>query len=253
MGGDIHRAPPLAYFCWPTKLSSFDEDGAMRTEYYASLARLATLLVAMSLRDRDAVASATNALLDADIEQAEHAIDECAEIETMRDHCEQAAVDLLARQAPVASELRQVVTALQLVGDLARMGTLASHIARTARRRHPGHAVPDSVRPIVASMGAAAVAIVTSAAAVLESRDPEDAARLDQQDDVMDELHRELFTTVRGPDWHDGVTSAVDLALLAHYYERFADHAVQVGRRTIFLATGENPQTWLADRQSLDT
>ncbi|MFE3002740.1 phosphate signaling complex protein PhoU [Nocardia sp. NPDC059246] len=225
----------------------------MRTEYHESLARLATLLVAMSLRDRSAVASATNALLDADIEQAEHAIDVCAEIETMRDRCEQAAVGLLARQAPVAGELRQVVTALQLVGDLARMGTLASHIATVARRRHPGHAVPDSVRPIVASMGTAAVAIVTSAAAVLEFRDPDDAAQLDQQDDVMDELHRDLFTVVLAPDWHDGVTAAVDLALLGRYYERFADHAVQVGRRTIFLATGENPQTWLADRQSFDT
>ncbi|MEU6586944.1 phosphate signaling complex protein PhoU [Nocardia sp. NPDC046763] len=223
----------------------------MRTQYHADLARLATQLVAMSLHDRTAVASATNALLNADLEQAEHTIDVCAEIDTMRDRCEKAAVGLLARQAPVASELRQVVTALHLVSDLARMATLASHIANVARRRHPGHAVPDSVRPIVARMGDAAVAIVSSAAQVLDSRDPGDAARLDQQDDVMDELHRELFTTVLGPDWTDGVTAAVDLALLGRYYERFADHAVQVGRRTIFLVTGEDPQTWLKERQSL--
>ncbi|MGV9668493.1 phosphate signaling complex protein PhoU [Nocardia niigatensis] len=223
----------------------------MRTQYHADLARLARQLVAMCLHDRTAIASATNALLDADLEQAEHTIDVCAEIDAMRDSCEQAAVGLLALQAPVASELRQVVTALHLVSDLTRMSALASHIANVARRRHPDHAVPNSVRPIVAQMGEAAIAIVTSAAHVLDSRDPGDAARLDQQDDVMDELHRELFVTVLGANWTDGVTAAVDLTLLGRYYERFADHAVQVGRRTIFLATGKDPQTWLEERDSL--
>jgi phosphate transport system protein len=144
-------------------------------------------------------------------------------------------------QAPVASELRRVVTAIQLVGDLARMGALSEHIANIARRRHPAYAVPESAQPIVARMGAAAIAIATSAVAVLRSGDPHDAAQLDDQDDTMDRLHHDLLAAVLGDDWTGGTTAAVDLTLLGRYYERFADHAVQVGRRTVFMATGESP------------
>ncbi|MEU4341888.1 phosphate signaling complex protein PhoU [Nocardia sp. NPDC023852] len=213
----------------------------MRTRFHESLDDLAAQLHAMCVRDRAAIAAATNALLTADVTQAEQAIDICREIDTMRDGCEHTAVTLLALQAPVASELRQVVTAIQLVGDLTRMGALADHIAEIARRRHPDHAVPELVRPIVARMGAAAIAMATTAAAVLKSRDPGDAAALDGQDDTMDRLHHAVLTSILAEDWDAGTTAAVDLALLGRYYERFADHTVQVGRRTLFLATGTHP------------
>lgn len=213
----------------------------MRTRFHENLDQLTAQLRAMCLRDRTAIATATNALLGADLELAEQAIDICREIDTMRDDCEHAAMTLLALQAPVASELRRVVTVIQLVGDLLRMGALSEHIANIARRRHPAYAVPESAQPIVARMGAAAIAIATSAVAVLRSGDPHDAAQLDDQDDTMDRLHRDLLAAVLGDDWTGGTTAAVDLTLLGRYYERFADHAVQVGRRTVFMATGESP------------
>jgi phosphate transport system protein len=215
----------------------------MRTQFHDDLDQLAARLQSMCLRDRAAVAAATNAVMAADVELAEEAIDICREIDTMRDSCEQAAVTLLALQAPVAGELRQVVTAIQLVGDLARMGALSEHIANIARRRHPAHAVPEPVQPLVARMGSAAIAMATSAAAVLGSRDPHDAAQLDGQDDIMDHLHRDLLAAILADDWTGGTAAAVDLTLLGRYYERFADHTVQVGRRTIFMATGEPPET----------
>ncbi|WP_433527257.1 phosphate signaling complex protein PhoU [Nocardia pseudovaccinii] len=216
----------------------------MRTRFHENLDQLAAQLQAMCQRDRTAIATATNALLRADLELAEQAIDICRDLDTQRDHCEHGAVTLLALQAPVAGELRQVVTAIQLVGDLARMGVLSEHIANIARRRHPDCAIPESVQPIVARMGAAAIAMATSAVAVLGSGDPGDAAALDSQDDTMDRLHHDLMAAVLGEDWADGTTTAVDLTLLGRYYERFADHAVQVGRRTIFMATGELPDDW---------
>jgi hypothetical protein len=97
----------------------------MRTRFHENLDQLTAQLQAMCVRDRTALATATNALLHADLELAEQAIDICREIDQMRDDCEHAAVTLLALQAPVASELRQVVTAIQLVGDLLRMGALS--------------------------------------------------------------------------------------------------------------------------------
>ncbi|MFE9319941.1 phosphate signaling complex protein PhoU [Nocardia sp. NPDC052278] len=216
----------------------------MRTRFHENLDRLAAQLQAMCQLDRTAVATGTNALLRADLELAEQAIDICRDLDTQRDDCEHAAVTLLALQAPVAGELRQVVTAIQLVGDLARMGVLSEHIANIARRRHPACAVPVSTQPIVARMGAAAVAMATSAAAVLGSGDPGDAAALDRQDDTMDRLHHDLLAAVLCDEWDGGTAAAVDLTLLGRYYERFADHAVQVARRTIFMSTGESFGDW---------
>ncbi|WP_280241069.1 phosphate signaling complex protein PhoU [Nocardia abscessus] len=213
----------------------------MRTRFHENLDQLADRLQAMCLRNRDAIATATSALLGADLELSERAIDTCHEIDAMREDCEHTAVSLLALEAPVAGELRRVVTAIQLVGDLVRMAALAEHIANVARRRHPEHAVPETVRPIVAGMGAAATDMATSAAEVLVSGDPHDAAQLDGQDDTMDHLHQQLLAAILADDWTGGTAAAVDLTLLGRYYERFADHAVEVGRRTVFMATGHSP------------
>ncbi|MFD6216429.1 phosphate signaling complex PhoU family protein, partial [Nocardia salmonicida] len=147
----------------------------MRTRFHEDLEQLADQLHMMCLCDRAAIAAATDGLLDADLEQCERAIEICQKLDTLRDQCEHTAVALLALQSPVASELRKVVTAIQLVSNLHRMGALTEHIANIARRRHPEHAVPASMAPIMARMGAAAVAMATAAAAVLVSGDPDDA------------------------------------------------------------------------------
>ncbi|MBH0780444.1 phosphate signaling complex PhoU family protein [Nocardia bovistercoris] len=216
----------------------------MRTEYHENLSQLARLLHEMCLRDRTAIATATNALVGGDIDQANLVIDIGAEVEAMAREAEQEAMRLLALQSPVARELRQVVTGIQLTGNLQRMATLATHIATAARRRHPEGAIPEPIQPLISRMGSAAVVIATGAAAVIEAPDPDTAAGLDQQDDLMDHLHEELLATLLDPAWAHGITTAVDLTLLGRYYERFADNAVEVGRRTIFLATGEKADEW---------
>ncbi|MGW4371966.1 phosphate signaling complex protein PhoU [Nocardia takedensis] len=213
----------------------------MRTQFHDNLDQLDGLLRAMCRHARSAIAAATNALLDADIERAERVVDLAADLASMREELETTAVSLLALQAPVAGELRQVVTAIQLAADLARMGALAEHIAVTARRHHPETAVPEQVRPLMARIGAVAVAIAGGAVEVLDTADPARAAGLDSEDDVMDELHGRLLARILAPDWTDGTARAVDLTLLGRYYERFADHAVEVGRRTIYMSTGHNP------------
>ncbi|MCX4098537.1 DUF3349 domain-containing protein [Nocardia sp. alder85J] len=218
----------------------------VRTQYHENLQQLAGSLHAMCLRDRDIVAAATEALLSNDLPAAEAAIDLGHEVEVMQQDAEREAMRLLTLQSPVAGELRQVVTAVQLTGNMKRMAALATHIAAAARRRHPEPVVPGPAHAVIAGMGAAAVAIADSAAAVLESGDPEAAAALDRQDDTMDQLHEQLLAIVLAPDWSGGITSAVDLTLLGRYYERFADNAVEVGRRTIFLTTGETADAWVS-------
>ncbi|MFG1772824.1 phosphate signaling complex protein PhoU [Nocardia salmonicida] len=220
----------------------------MRTRFHEDLEQLAQQLHTMCLHDRAAIAAATGGLPHADLEQCERAIEICQELDILRDQCEHSTMALLALQSPVAGELRKVVTAIQLVANLHRMGALTEHIADIARRRHPEHAVPASMAPIMACMAAAAVAMATAAAAVLASGDPDDAAQIEAQDDTIDRLHRELLAAVLDDDEDPSKAMVVDVTLLGRYYERFADHTVEVGRRTIFMATGSTPEEWSAAR-----
>jgi phosphate transport system protein len=163
------------------------------------------------------------------------------QIVAMSARAEEAAFVLLALQAPVAGDLRSIVTAIQIVADVDRMGALALHVAKIARRRHPQHALPEEVNGYFAEMGRVAVELGNSAQEVLVTRDPEKAARISEEDDAMDDLHRHLFSVLMDREWKHGVTAAVDVTLLSRFYERFADHAVEIARRVIFQATGSLP------------
>jgi phosphate transport system protein len=144
-------------------------------------------------------------------------------------------------QAPVAGDLRAIVSSIQIVADVDRMGALALHVAKIARRRHPQHALPEEVNGYFAEMGRVAVELGHTAEEVVVSRDPEVAARLREEDDAMDDLHKHLFSVLMDREWKHGVTAAVDITLLSRFYERFADHAVEIGRRVFFQATGKLP------------
>jgi phosphate transport system protein len=150
---------------------------------------------------------------------------------------------LLALQQPVAGDLRSIVGAIHVGADIERMGALAVHVARISRRRHPDPALPDDVRAGFTEMGARAVQLARTAQEVLVSGDHDKAARLRDEDDAVDAEHRHLFTLLIDHKWQGGVGSAVDVALLGRYYERFADHAVEIGRRVVFEATGGLPDT----------
>jgi phosphate transport system protein len=121
------------------------------------------------------------------------------------------------------------------------MGALALHVAKIARRRHPQHALPEEVNGYFAEMGRVAIELGNSAQEVVLSRDPQKAAQIAEEDDAMDDLHRHLFSVLMDREWRHGVATAVDVTLLGRFYERFADHAVEVARRVIFQATGAHP------------
>lgn len=211
----------------------------MRTAYHEDLDRISEQLVEMTRLVGSAMSRASTALLDADVQIAETVISADQEIDQAREDLDTLAIDLLARQAPVATELRQVVTAMRMSSDLERMGDLARHVAKVARLRYPESAVPAQARAIIMQMSQVAERIVAKAGSVIASHDLKEAASLERDDDAMDELHRQLFSLLVDPAWEHSTPVAVDLTLLGRYYERFADHAVSVARRVTFLVTGE--------------
>ncbi len=211
----------------------------MRNEYQADLAEIRRLLVTMAGRVRTAMARATGALILADKDEAEEVVGADAEIDQQYRHVEERICELLARQAPVASDLRLMVTALHAAGDLERMGDLASHVAKTALRRVPAVAVPEELGPVVKDMAAVADRMANKITEALAAADAQQAAELERDDDDMDELQRQLFGLILGTAWRHGVEQAIDGAQLGRWYERFADHAVNVGRHLVDLVTGE--------------
>jgi phosphate transport system protein len=151
-----------------------------------------------------AMEHATQALLQADLALAEQVITDYDQIAAMSAHATDEAFVLLALQAPVAGDLRAVVGSIQIVADVDRMGALALHVAKIARRRHTRHAVPDEVNGYFAEMGRVAVELGNSAREVLLSQDPREAARIDEEDDAMDELQERLFGVLMDRQWRHG-------------------------------------------------
>ncbi|MGY2083765.1 phosphate signaling complex protein PhoU [Blastococcus sp. SYSU DS0539] len=211
----------------------------MRDSYREELDDINDCLVAMANSVGSAMGTATTALLDADVALADLVIAGDQEIDATRESIEQRCFTLLARQQPVAGDLRIITTAMRIVSDLERMGDLAEHIAKVARMRFPDHAVPQDVRPAFLEAGQVAELLITKAATVIAKRDLEAARELETDDDDMDQIHRGLFRQLLSDDWPHGIETAIDITLLGRYYERFADHAVSVARRVVYLVTGE--------------
>jgi phosphate transport system protein len=217
----------------------------MRQAYQEQLEDVTSRLIGMTRKAGEQIRSATAALLEADIQLADRTV--AADVGLNRDQLEieELILELVATQAPVAGDLRAVLAAQRSSSDIERMGDLAVHVAKVARMRYPEVAVPDEFRTTFKDMGRTAEAMAAKAGAVLATRDLEGAAELASDDDEMDRLHRSLFVVIFDDAWTRGVEVAVDVALLGRYYERFADHAVNVAANVRYMVTGE--VEWSAD------
>jgi len=211
----------------------------MREEFQADLNEVSRLLVSMAEAVRAAMRKATTALLTADVEAARTVIERDAEVNETYRQVETRVVDSIARQAPVASDLRTLITALHVSADLERMGDLAEHVAKTAQRRHPSPAVPAELRPVFQQMASVADRMAEKITVVLSAPNADLAAELEKDDDEMDELEKDLFAVLLADDWPYGAETAIDGALLGRFYERYADHAVNAGEQIVYLITGE--------------
>jgi phosphate transport system protein len=215
---------------------------AMRETFHAELDTLIGDLASTTRLTGQMMTNASIALHHADLELAESVIPGKGELKALCDDMDQRCVKLLVLQAPVATDLRMVVAALHMVGDLQRMGNLAQHIAKIALMKHPAVPIPGEIRPVFARMGVLATSLAQDAATSIKSRDPLSAHRLAQDDEEVDALRRRTFRILFAKDWSHGVEPAVDTALIARYYERFADHAVAIARQVSFLATDLPPE-----------
>jgi len=210
----------------------------IRSVFQEELDGVSQSLIDLSNMVSTSINKATHALIELDLKLAEEVISEDEKVDLYQHDLDSHIIDIIARQQPVATDLRALVTALRMSADLERMGDLAHHIAKIARLRHPAPAVPAELKDLVHHMGTVAENLSRKIAVVIDTRDTEMALQVERDDDEMDKLHRQLLGSITNDTWTHGVESAIDLTLLGRYYERYADHAVSVSRRIYYLVTG---------------
>ncbi|MBD7917323.1 phosphate signaling complex protein PhoU [Cellulomonas sp. Sa3CUA2] len=211
----------------------------MRDIFEAELTQLGHDLVAMSGRVEQAISSAGIALLTGDLQLAESVIADDLAIDALEQDLDERCVRLLAQQQPVATDLRVVVSALRMSASLERMGDLARHVAQVTRARYPVLAVPAGMEETFTQMQDAAVRVARRVTTLLSTRDMALAESIQQDDDLLDELHAGTFTAMLAGPWDRTTQETVDVTLLGRYYERFGDHGVSVARRMVYLVTGD--------------
>ncbi|HWD63056.1 MAG TPA: phosphate signaling complex protein PhoU [Humibacter sp.] len=190
-------------------------------------------LVVVSIRN------ATAAFNESNVSLADTVIQNDQKIDALTVVLDELSIQILARQNPVARDLRIVVSALRISASLERMGDIAEHIAQLARYRFPDKVVPKSLRETFAEMGRLDVVIAEKLVDLLRTQDPRLADEIRDQDDDIDELHVSVFDKVLGETWKGGAVDTVDATLASRYHERFADHAVSIAKKVQYLVTGD--------------
>ncbi|MDH6535841.1 MAG: phosphate signaling complex protein PhoU [Aurantimicrobium sp.] len=211
----------------------------MREVFQQELHEVQSRLVEISKLVTISIENATNAFGNSDVVLAEQVIDEDARIDELALSLDELAIQILARQQPVARDLRVVVSALRISASLERMGDMSEHIAQLARYRFPDKAVPKGLRSTFRDMGELDVQISRKLTALLETQDVALVEEIRNLDDEIDNLHLRVFDKVLGETWKGDTVGTVDATLASRYHERFADHAVSISKKVIYLSTGD--------------
>jgi phosphate transport system protein len=220
-----------------------DTASEARKSFHEALDELRIDVIRLAALTTEAIAGGTQAFLDADLSAAEHVIDNDDDVDDLTHSIEDRCYLLLARQQPMATDLRTVVTVLRIVHELERSADLMVNVAKTTRRLYP-HSVDPKLRGIIQRMGEQAGTETRVAIDAFADADPSAAGALADMDDTMDDLTKSLFRYILAGDGSDEgtVLQAVQLALVGRHYERIADHAVTIAQRVCFMVTGEHPQ-----------
>ncbi len=211
----------------------------MRKIFEQELQEVQSRLVELAQGAQVIMQRATKAFLTSDVSLADEALALADSNERKALDLDELVIKILATQSPVARDLRILVSALRMSASLERMGSLASHIAAIARYRYPGSAIPDSLRDTFAEMAKIDLELAEKAVLLLKNTDVDLAREIQARDEAVDLLHRKVFDVVLSPNWSENAMYTVDVTLASRYFERFADHVVDISSKVSFLQTGE--------------
>ena len=213
-----------------------------RKGFHAEIDEINDMILQLAARAGDAVARATDALLTYDLVEAQRIIDDDDHIDAAAIEVEEKCQSLLALQQPMAGDLRQILAAMWITGELERTGGLACNICKGARRMFPAE-LPPRLRGLIAEMNEEAIRLIRLSVDSYSEHDAALASALHDIDDRLDSLHRTFVKTLlESSRTHDlDVQPSMQLALVARYYERIGDHAVNISDRVRYMVSGVMP------------
>ncbi|RSX58847.1 phosphate signaling complex protein PhoU [Bifidobacterium samirii] len=213
----------------------------MRVIFNEEMKAVADDLDRMAQDVRNAINLAGDALLRRDVEAAQAVIDGDARIDELEASVIDQCVRLLAKQTPVATDLRVVVSTLRLAATFERMGDLAKHIAESARCAYPESPLPADAVEVFSQMQDFLSETADNVVAMLSDRDARIADRVIRNDDKLDAMHHRTFELALSDDWDGTNQQLIDVVLLGRFMERIGDHAVSAARRVVFIVSGFDP------------
>jgi phosphate transport system protein len=211
-----------------------------RKQFHEELDELNADVVRLGAMATEAIQAGTNALLDSDLSAVEQVVTADKVLDELTHSIEERTYLLMARQQPMAVDLRTLVSILRVIHEIERTGDLMVNVAKATRRLYPNPLEPK-VRGLLDRMRAQAAVQLGAAIDAFADRDAGKAASLPDMDDVMDDLQKDLFRAIFATHSTDEATiqRAVQIALVGRYFERMADHAVNVAERVAFMVTGQ--------------
>jgi phosphate transport system protein len=211
----------------------------VRKVFQAELHQIGEELIEISQLVSEAIQKANSAFQGADTELAQEVIAADARIDFLQNDLDERAIDILALQGPVASDLRMIVGALRMSASLERMGDLARHVAQLARLRFPANVIPENIRATFDELAELDTEIAGKVTELLETRNLDLGNEISAANARVNELHAGVFRAIASESWDQSAPTTVDVTLASRYYERFADHGVSVARKVTYLVTGE--------------
>jgi len=215
----------------------------LRKSFHHDLDDVRAELVHLAAFVTEAIPRATNILLTGDLEGADYIISGDDEIDARALDLEDRCVQILALQSPVATDLRQILAALRMIAEVERSADLVCNICKAARRIY-GHQLDPSLRGIITRMGEQAQQLYIAAIEAFVENDAAKAAAIDDMDNYLDALQKQFVQAIFESHSAGNIDLqvAVQLAVVARFYERIGDHAVNIGERVRFVVTGWMPE-----------
>ena len=215
----------------------------LRSTFHKEIEEIRQDVMSLGKSVIEAIPRATAVLLSSDLEGADYLLQADDEIDARAVDIEEKCFQELALQSPVAGDLRLLVSMIKIAGELERSADLAVNICKAARRIY-GHEIDPALRDLIAKMSEQAQQLFISTMEAFNDNDAAKAAAIDDMDSFLDGLHRRFIAEIfeihasREID----LQVAVQLAMVARFYERIGDHAVNVSERTRFIVTGWKPE-----------
>lgn len=211
----------------------------MREVFQQELHEVQQRLVEVAELVAIAMKQSTDAFQNSDITLAEQVIEDDAKIDELALTLDELSIQILARQQPVARDLRVVVSALRMSANLERMGDMAEHLAQLSRYRFPEKVIAKGLKKTFKEMGELDIKIADKVVKLLKTQDLKHAEAIRDLDDQINALHMSVFDKVLSDTWSGTTMDTVDSTLASRYYERFSDHAISIAKKVKYLSTGE--------------